>query len=953
MTRYNVPTVAEVEAAVRRLTSYQLRRVFYEGLKNPHWVKPLADLGVFADPPEPEPTGDGYIRDLFWPEVSYLLNVCADAPNEVIDVLLGLEATSNSWVRRAAFVVGSKVPAAQAVRLKPLLDAWAGAGGFGWRTDPRDLVSFAVNLLTGNQTKYGISFANLLFRPRESTGDGRDPVVELKTYWYAEEMPHVVEALGDAGLRTVLPWLVEHERIKKTFTDDFDHSGFARSTIAQQKNDRHDIEDTLIDAVRTCAIAAFTTDASLAWELFKRNPILIADRIAMYAFAEVLSSAVHQDAATLIGIGSELLSLPKCRDEGARVEFVGLARALAEHSEHQPLERAIEEGHFTETDRARIRRNMAAQGESNDEIESSIMRWDANWRHQVLSGIGRELLAPPLITELDQLNATHGELDQPLTPAFQVTSWFGPNSPVDQDEMATMSPNELLAQLESWHVVTGDRSGPGPSHEGQARALTAVLTANPQALGDATGLVERLRPTYVRAVLGGWEAAYKAELDLDWAVVIETLADAVRHGPESRFPVEGGHYDDDPDFAAAKQAAVGLLEELVKPKNADRIPTAQLAMVADLIIEASSDEAAWSEYAGYESSGSDMDPLTTSLNWQWPNMLRALVNLLSHGPATDWYGASSAALHSELARHDPRGASRAVLGEGLGRLHDRAPDWLNENLSVYFGSEESLTWEQQIALTTAIAMHYYHPSLYRLLSGSMIAALREEHEVAVGWGDRQTPRERIGQWVVQAVIQGHINDDDELRRAFYEVASPDVRGGAIGHIAWSFLHAEAVDDTIRDRLAALWDERVHHVESNRDDRAELRDFYWFVRCGKFDPEWWLPRLRQAVELDPELDTHGMIGEQLGEAASVLPGDALIAITHLLRPEDTASRDNWDLRREALAPVIAAALDSGDSELERDALDLMNAMGARGETDLDSRVASLRRGSSTGSSKAGA
>lgn len=194
MTRYSVPTMAEVEAAVRRLTSYQLRRVFYEGLKNPHWVKPLAELGVFVDPPEPEPTGDGYIRDVFWPEVSSMMNVCTDAPRNVVDVLLGLEATSNSWVHRAAFVVGSQVPAAEAVRLKPLLNAWAVSGGFGWRTDPRDLVSFAINLLKGGQIRYGVSFANLLFRPREAPGDGRDPVFEFKTYWYAEEMPRLVEA---------------------------------------------------------------------------------------------------------------------------------------------------------------------------------------------------------------------------------------------------------------------------------------------------------------------------------------------------------------------------------------------------------------------------------------------------------------------------------------------------------------------------------------------------------------------------------------------------------------------------------------------------------------------------------------------------------------------------------------------------------------------------------------
>ncbi|MDJ0356068.1 hypothetical protein [Paenarthrobacter sp. PH39-S1] len=943
MNPYSVPTTDQVEAAVRRLTSYQLRRVFYEGLKNPHWVKPLAKLGAFVDPPEPEPTGDGYIRDVFWPEVSYLMNVCTEAPSEVIDVLLGLEATSNSWVRRALFIVGSQVPAAEAVRLKPLLNAWAESGGFGWRTDPQDLVSFAVNLLEGGQTKYGVSFANLLFRPREATGDGRHPVVELETYWYAEEMPRLVEALGDAALKTVLPWLVEHERIKNAFTDDFDHSGFTRSSVGQQHNDRHDIEDTLIDAVRECAITGFATAAASAWAVFKRNPILIAERIAMYSLAEVLGSASDPDVVALVEIGTELLARSKCRNEGARLEFVALARALAERSEREVLERVIEEGHFTDEDRDRMRTNMAARGESTKEIESSIARWDEHWRHQVLSGIGRELLQPALVSELDQLDTTHGVLENPLRPSFQITSWVGPNSPVEQDEMAAMSSAELLTQLESWHV-TGDRLGPGPSHEGQARALTAVLTANPHALGEATRLVKRLRPEYIRAAISGWEAAYKADSDLDWSVVTETLTDVVRHGRESRFPTEGGEYDDDTDFTSAKQAAMGLLEELSKPKNAERITPESLVLVAGLIREASGDEAAWDDYARSDASSSGMDPLTASLNWQWPILIRALVNLIAHGHEAQWYDASAATLRSELARDDPRGASRAVLGEGLGRLHDGAPGWLSENLAIYFGSADSLTRDQQIALTTAIAMHYYHPDLYRLLSGSMIWTMRAEHEVTVGWGDRATPKERIGQWVVQAIICGHVSDDDELRKAFYKIAAPEVRGDVIGHIAWNFMHAEVVDDAIRDRLGDLWDERVRHVELHPAHKAELKDFYWFVRCGKFSADWWLPRLRQAVQLHPELNTHGMIGGQLAEAASIMPADALAALTALLKPEDTANRDNWDLRREALALVIAAAMESGDQQLGRDATDLMNTMGARGETDLDRRVAELRKSS---------
>jgi hypothetical protein len=781
-----------------------------------------------------------------------------------------------------------------------------------------------------------------LFRPRDGAEDARDPVVELKAYWYSQELPRVVNALGDSGLKTVLPWLTQYERIKKSVSDTFDHSGFSRSTVASRGEGHREIEDALIDSVRDLASRHFKTDPDATWQLFERNEILITQRIAMYAIAHALDETSDANlVAKLVSIGAEVLTKPLGRDQGARLEFVALAKALTAHSAAGVLVDVVNDGHFTAESAARLRKNMADRGETSESIDESIQRWDETWRHQVLAGIGRQLLPPVLEAQLDELEAKHGVMARPLAPSFEVTSWTGPNSPVDQDAMAAMSPTELLAHLESWHV-SGDRWGPEPSHEGQGRILTAVVNANPAALGQAIGSVERLRPTYIRAVLSGWEAAFKADIDLPWSAVVGAASFVVSHEYESDFPVEGGRFDDDADFREAKQAAVAILEEFAKVGSTDRIPADVLAQIAELLIDASADEVAWHDYANYEpSTESGMDPLTTSLNWQWPNMIRGLLHLVSHGPDASWYLRATEALERELGRDDARGASRAVIGEALGRLHDRAPDWLDQHFETYFGSEASLDHGQQIALTTAIASHYYHPALYQRLSGSMIAALGEADEIAVGWGDQDTPKARIGQWVVQAIIRADIDQADHLRLAFYSIVPAEVRGDAIGHVAWSFLRADRVDDVFRDRLAELWDERAAHVSEHPEDSPELKDFYWFVTCGKFEADWWLPRLKQAISIDPELETRGMIGESLALAAPTHPQDALDVIRLLMKPTETHNKDHWDLTHHALAPVLAAAMDAGDDQLTHEALELMNEMGERGETDLDRRVEALR------------
>lgn len=943
MAEYQAPTAEHVQAAMRRLTSFQLRRAFFEGLRNPLWVRPLSDSGAFSSPPEPKVGSDGSVRETYWPEASYLLAMAGQAPSDVADVLVTFSGSSNSWVRRTLFAAGAHMPAETAARLIPVIEAWADSG-FGWRTDPRDLVSFAVNLLEGGQTKFGVSLVNKLFRPTGDKETPGDPITELKAHWYSEELPRVSRALGERALKTILPWLVLREKQEGTLGEDYDHSGFGRSSISERSNSYHEVQDALIDAVRDAAVEHLVKDPAGAWADLHRTPILIVRRICLYSVTEVLQRQVAQGEVNpaLLSIARELMLDVKSRDQLATADFIRLLRALGavSRTELGPLADVMPSGHATEKAAERITRNLSEQGDSIEEIRSEIAQWDRRWRHRVLAGVGRDLLPRALQEELDLLDTEDGEVDDPMRPLLVTSGWTGPNSPITKEEMAALAPMELVSHLEGWHSE-GDGWGPQPSHEGQARVLEALLTSKPLALEGQQDLSQRLRPTYVRAALSGWEGALKADLELPWEQVLSMAADVLEHSDESPFPAEGRRLDDDPDYTEAKKAAIQLLAHLAAKGSAGRIPESQLSRLADLLLAAASDATPWRDYiATVRDQGSGHDPLMVSLNWRWPILLRGLVNLVGLGGSRERQDKALETLDRHLAFDDPRGASRAVLGEGLAKLFNHAHDWLLENLHTYFGTREAIDRNQQIALTTAIAMHYYHPDLYRLLSGPMVATLHSQEQIEVGWGNEVSPQQRIGHWVIEAIIRGHIGDDDPLRTEFYTTTDPEIRGEAIGHTAWSFMHAGVVDDAIRDRLAELWDERVAHVRSSPEDKAELKDFYWFIRSEKFPASWWLPRLVEALELDGELRTHGMIGEQLGSAAEELPEVALTALAMLLGQAETSAHDNYDLRTDALAPVIAAALRTTDDKLQADARALMNQMGARGEIDLNKRVAAL-------------
>lgn len=510
--------------------------------------------------------------------------------------------------------------------------------------------------------------------------------------------------------------------------------------------------------------------------------------------------------------------------------------------------------------------------------------------------------------------------------------------------MSVMSPTELVAHLESWHDA-GNGWGQEPSHEGQGRELTALLTTNPKAVAGIDDLVERLRPTYLRAILQGWEAALKADLGLDWVQAEQLLRGVLAHSDESIFPVEGGQFDEDVDFRWTKKAAVGLLEELAK-KHASRVPDDAMSGFADMLVTLAEDETAWSEYISYDKE-SGTDPLTVSLNWQWPMRVRGLIYLMSHGKDTSWYEAARSALNRELARHDTRGASWAVLGEGLGRLLLTDPEWVERNAPIWFGDEDGTTADQQIASTTAMAVHRYHPTLYELLAPSMIAAIKSEHPIAAGWRMQSDPMQRVGEWVIEAVIRGDKTLDDAVANAFFTIVPAKVRGEAIAHIAWSFMHAETVDEAIRDRFAEFWDSRVEHVRSHPEDKEELNGFYWFVKSGKFEVGWWLPRLKEAAELDPYLSSERyMIGKKIASSADVDPRGALDVLKLLLEGRDDAGATVYDLTRHAVPMVLARAIASGDDRLKADAEVYMNDLGEKGYLQLEAEVNAVLNGTIT-------
>lgn len=95
---------------------------FFKKVDNPDWIAPLAEKGLFKNLPNIEATGDGRITTPLWWPIFYLQRVSAQAPTQVVEIILGLEETDNPLILREIFSIACNLSDINlSVRLKPLI----------------------------------------------------------------------------------------------------------------------------------------------------------------------------------------------------------------------------------------------------------------------------------------------------------------------------------------------------------------------------------------------------------------------------------------------------------------------------------------------------------------------------------------------------------------------------------------------------------------------------------------------------------------------------------------------------------------------------------------------------------------------------------------------------------------------------------------------------------------
>lgn len=928
MKSWNPPTAEQLQKVAVLAARSEGRAYFFDRLENPEWVAALFEGGFFASPPDPAPGGEtGYVHFPPWPEGRYLVRMAPLSPTSVAKALIQLGQRGNPAVTRHLLEAASALPDDHLPPLAANVIQWVGA------PYPEDFADEAVQasrrLLQMGELDRGVEAAAVFLEvqsdPRlaEKAASGDSPLraqpeaAGRVTDWeYERALGSLVEPLVDhagmAGLGLISNLLDNALRLSRWDGEGEEHSYdyIWRPAIEDHaQNSDTGIASLLISALRDAA-ARHASRGGLALE----------EAIYELESGSVLHRRIALHTLALADAGSPLVTARVgdrrlFDDQRLKHEYATLLRrrfADAEPTAQQAVLRWIEEG----PDLADYReRHIQFGGEapSDEAVENYQLSWQRDWYSFIADHLEGTLAARyrALVTEL-------GDAEHPDFLSWS-SSWMGPESPLNRDELLNHGIDEAIEYLRSWRPEDESARHFGPSMEGLGRLFSEVVKERAAEFAAAATRLTDLDPTYIRSFFSGLETTLREGGLFDWGPPIALAAFAVAQPFESDEEVPDR--DRDPGWRWCRREVGSLLRSGFADRE-NRIPF-HLREDAWRIVDRLSNDPNPSPNHEHRYGGDNMDPFTLSLNTNRATALHAVVEYalwtrreleaagLDISAGFDAMPEVRGALEAHLDPViDPSLAVRAVYGRWLPWLLLLDESWVVAQLDVLLPSDPELVALREAVWSTFISWCPPYASVFVALRPEYEAAVRRTpSRVAAGSSRRRSVDAKLGEHLVTLFWRGAV--DERLLDEFFERAGDELAGEVMEFVGRALHNTEGeVSEGVRTRIQELWDRRLVVAEADPDaHRIETRAFGMSFASGKLDREWALNRLERAVGVAGAPRLGHRVAERLVDTVASDPAAATrILATMLMHPENRWDYVGW--RDEARA-IVSRVADSAD------------------------------------------
>lgn len=947
MFQRDVPTAADLDLITNAIpNSPVLLEHFFKHLPHASWLLPLKDEGFFRDPPEPGPDG----KSRYWPQSGYLARMAkiASAQDDVAAILVEIADTQNVAVIRGIIDASVEMPAAKAVALVPFVERWMQAPGAVMVHYKLD--DFLLHLAKGGFGQEALTVARLVLKiaPAAETQQTllREPRSVIDEHVHEaiveDAMPAVVEAAGFPALELLCETLVaalEQTVLRYEDSEPYaDHSRIWRHSIpGAERHHTHEVSNHLISAVRDAAIALAEKNPSRLTEivaLLKGKKWTALRRIALF----VLSAASDPPRDL---VAQELSDPAVHENNDVRREYNLLTEAhaaLLSPSELEGILQSIEKGPDV------LRRKEAHRNFWGEDLtDEQVQQYFDYWQLERLFPFRHVLKGTVWGGKCDALVKRYGEpKDEPAYSGF--ASRVGETSPLSAEQLQAMQLDELIENLRTWQP-TGEWDAPTP--RGLGHALAALVAKDPVRFADNALRFQGLEATYVRSVLDGFQQALKEDKAFPWEKVLQLCA-WILEQPVTIPGRDPNSFDIDPSWNWARMQMARLLREALRDGPCC-IPFALREQAWRVIASLSEDPEPNPEYEK-KYGGDNMDPHHLAINtvrgtalelvmlyalWVFRNKKIEIDDALR----TNGSFAEMPEVREVLDKHldparDPSLAVRSMYGLYYPQLHLLDRPWARRVAERIFSRTEAERDLHDAA---------WHTYLLNPAYDAVFEALRKQYEHAIGLlgspssvRSRQLrdPDEHLAGHLIALFLSGNIDIGDPLLVRFFEQASDELCGTAVGYVGQMLKNDKTTKPEVLERAVRFWESRLQEAQKSQNmDRiaGEMMSFAWWFTSGKFDERWALEQLKAALAVWQDVEVDHMVVEQLAKLTEKFP---LLCVECLQLIADGKNSAGWGVRGylEEAQDILRKARASGDQAAREKAEALRHSFIARGCVD---------------------
>lgn len=920
MKSWSRPTPEQIDGALDRLTRKEHHRYFFRKLGNPEWILPLKEKGYFKNPDALE-------------EIEFLARVAPEMPELVTDIFTSYVAVRNQYTIDEIVKAGTKVPGRLAGKIALKAIKWLGSSDLTF-TLPEDLLDLGIYLGREGHIKEARRVLELVFSLKRAPNEEESvrlfghPQPPVPRYWRYEfdqliktRWEKITDAVKLQALDVFCEGLRKYIRTRNYGSSPFDLFRFFRYAVENNGRERlEDVGDQLITVVTEVSVHLVKSGLSslqevvsvlarYEWNIFRRIELYLLSCFPERDISQVEESIL--DAALFSDLSHEysllLTSGFPLMQEKKRQQYLRMVERGPENPEKEKKTSGDDLDHWRFRRLSPIRNNISG------------------YYAEVLSALSKKLGLDPN--------------SQPVYPTSPTAEWIGPTSPKSDDELKSMSVEEVIDFFRYWEPSKDPRM---PSPEGLGRSLTSVVEQDPQKYADQAVLFEGLEPTYIRSLFFGLRQALTNGKSFHWDAVTQLIGWVIRQGV-GEIENQIIYLERDPGWKWTRQAIATLFSEGLSRKSIPYNFRSSVWTVLRILADDSHPTPKEEE----EAISGGWDYFDFSINTTRGEAFHACVryglwvrehvqslsdNRVFNGMSDIPELAETLERHLDID-HDRSLTIRSVFGRWLPWLASLDMKWTTDRIAKVLPMEESMNDYREVAWNTYL--HWCRPY------DDMLSVLREYYLLAVNTlddsaSDEQKVPERERNLVHHLMVfyaRGLIALNEDLMRDFWSHASVGLRAYAIRFVGISLEEDKTpVPQPFLERLMILFDKLLESAVTSLDlFRVELKQFGWWFDSDKFPIEWRLSRLIEVLTIVGEVEPDLAVASKLAEASAADPLGAIKAIFAMVKGD----RRGWSIHswRSDIIKIVGNACQKGGEDGRKVARELIDYAGTIGFHEL--------------------